>query len=88
MRNVASAIGVVIGSVAVANKMDAQQDMLINALGASTANLYSGSNALANVLPINKLNGRQQAVVRKAFWISIRNIWIVAVCFSAVGLLV
>lgn len=88
VRNVASAIGVVIGSVAVANKMDAQQDMFINALGASTANLYSGSNAQANVLLINKLNGPQQAVVRKAFWISIRNIWIVAVCFSAAGLLV
>ena len=88
VRNVASAIGVVLGSVIVANKMDAQQDMLIMALGASTANLYSGSNAQANVLLINNLNGAQQAIVRKAFWTSIRNIWILAVCFSAAGLLV
>ena len=88
VRNVASAIGVVLGSVIVANKMDAQQAMLFKALGASTANLYSGSNAQANVLLINKLNGAQQAIVRKAFWTPIRNIWIVAVCFSAAGLLV
>ena len=62
--------------------------MLTDALGPSTANLYSGSNAQANVLLINNLTGPQQAIVRKAFWISIRNIWIVAVCFSAAGLLI
>lgn len=67
VRNVASAIGVVIGSVAFANKMDAQKDTLIDGLGVSTANLFSGSNAQANILRIKSLDGSQQRVVRKAF---------------------
>ena len=88
VRSVASAIGVVIGSVTVSNKMDGQQDMLINQLGASTANLFSGSNAQANVFHIEDLDNAQQRIVHKAFWLSIRNIWIIGVSFAAAGFLI
>ncbi|KAI4135050.1 MAG: hypothetical protein LQ347_001001 [Umbilicaria vellea] len=44
VRNVGSAIGVVIGSVALANRMDVQEDMLIDVLGVLTANLFYDSN--------------------------------------------
>lgn len=88
MRNVASAIGVVIGSVAVSNKMNDQQGLLISELGASTASLFSGSSAQANVFRIGDLTDAQQRIIHKAFWSSIRNIWIIAVSFAAAGFLV
>ena len=88
VRNVASAIGVVIGSVTFANKMNVQQEKLIDVLGASSASLFSGNNAQANVLHINTLGGSQQKAVHGAYWTSIRDIWIVAACFGAAGLLV
>ena len=88
VRNVASAIGVVIGSVTFANKMNVQQEKLIDVLGISTASLFSGNNAQANVLHINTLGDSQQNAVHRAYWTSIRDIWIVAACFGAAGLLV
>ena len=88
MRNVASAIGVVIGSVAVSNKMNDQQSILFQELGASAADLFSGSNAQANVFRIGDLDSAQQKIVHQAFWLSIRNIWTIGVAFAAAGLLV
>ncbi|KAL7623781.1 hypothetical protein AAE478_005334 [Parahypoxylon ruwenzoriense] len=88
VRNVASAIGVVLGSVAFSNKMNTQEQMLVDALGPTTANLFSGSNAEANVLLVKTLDPSIQGVVIHAFWVSMRNIWIVSVCFSGVALLV
>jgi MFS family permease len=88
VRNVASAIGVVIGSVAFSNRMDAQQASLSAALGPTTASLFSGSNAQANVLFINTLSALDQQIVVEAFWLSIRDIWLVTVCIAALGLFV
>ncbi|KAF1948583.1 MFS general substrate transporter [Byssothecium circinans] len=82
VRNVASAMGVVIGGVAFSNKMNEQKDRLTQALGAGTADLYSGSNAQANVIRIRNLPASQQEIVRLTFWSSMRSIWIVAVAFS------
>lgn len=86
-RNVASAVSIVIGSVALSNKMEAQQDMLRHALGDAVAKLLSGSNAQANLVLIQKLNAPQAKVVRHAFYQSVRVIWIETVCFAAAGLL-
>ncbi|KAG6995602.1 hypothetical protein G7Y79_00044g080730 [Physcia stellaris] len=88
VRNVASAIGVVVGSAVFANKMNIQRKELIDVLGVSTANLFSGNNAQANVLYINNLGDGQRNTVHRASWTSIRDIWINAACFAAAGLLV
>jgi hypothetical protein len=88
VRNIASAIGVVIGSVTFSNKMDAQEAMLADKLGSSTGELFRGSNAQANVLLIGRLDSAQQHIVREAFWVSLRDIWIVAVCFASAALLI
>ncbi|KAJ5698622.1 MFS multidrug transporter-like protein [Penicillium macrosclerotiorum] len=88
VRNVASAIGVVLGSVAFANKMNAREDSLVDALGPTKADLFSGSNAQANVLLIDTLPMSQQKVVRDAFWLSVRDIWILAMSFAAAAFLV
>ncbi|KAF3764673.1 MFS general substrate transporter [Cryphonectria parasitica EP155] len=87
VRAVANAIGVVIGSATFANKMDAQQGTLVKLLGASTAQLFSGASAQANVLKIGTLSSSQRSIVRQVYWMAIRNIWVVAVCFAAVGIL-
>jgi hypothetical protein len=87
VRNVASAIGVVLGSVAFANKMNAEQGRLIDEVGSPTADLFSGSNAQANVLLVRTLDASQQDAILDAFAESIKHIWIVAVCFAAAALL-
>ncbi|CAI7591596.1 unnamed protein product [Penicillium glandicola] len=88
VRNVASAIGVVLGSVAFSNKMNSRQDSLIDALGPANADLFSGSNAQANVLLIDTFSESQQTVIRDAFWISVREIWILGISFTAAAFLV
>ncbi|KAJ6092093.1 MFS multidrug transporter-like protein [Penicillium canescens] len=88
VRNVASAIGVVLGSVAFANKMNAREDSLVDALGPAKAVLFSGSNAQANVLLIDTFPTSQQKIIRDAFWASVRDIWILAISFAAAALLV
>ena len=88
VRSLASAIGVVLGNVAFSNKMNDQYDSIIDALGASAAIRFSGANAQASILTIASLSRLQQQVVDDAFYTSIKDIWIVAVCFAAVGLFV
>jgi len=90
VRNVASAIGVVIGSVAFANKMNDQANTLTDALGGAPerARLFDGHNAQANVLLIAALESPQeQDAVRRAYWVSLRSIWIIAIAFSVGALL-
>lgn len=74
-----------IGSVAFSNKMAAQQDMLRSVVGDTIANLWSGNNAQANLFQIHTLNGSQEKVVRNAFFIPVRVIWIEAICSAAAG---
>ncbi|KAK4122078.1 MFS general substrate transporter [Parathielavia appendiculata] len=89
VRNVASAIGVVIGSVAFANKMNDQQDQLRDTLGSFNSTLFTGSNAQANVLLIKTLpDDSHQELLRHVFCISLRSIWIIAVSFAGTALLI
>lgn len=88
VRNIASAVGVVVGSVVFTNQMNTQQQGLADALGAQTAGLFLGSNAQANVLIVGTFDSATQAVIRRSFWESMRDIWIVAACLEAGGLLV
>ncbi len=87
VRNVASAIGVVIGSVAFSNKMNDYQDGLRDALGASTAMLFTGSNAQANVLLVETLPDTSRDLVREAFYLSLQSIWSIATSFAGAALL-
>lgn len=88
IRNVASAIAVVIGSVAFANGMQSQQGQLRSELGPDLASSFSRDNAQANIPLIESLDDHPRNIVRQAFLHAIRNVWIEAVCFAAVGLIV
>lgn len=88
VRSVSSAVGIVVGSAAFANKMNAEQNNLVDVLGPVNATLFTGSNAQANVLLANAMpSGPQQTAVREAYWQALRVIWIVAVSFSGLALL-
>lgn len=88
VRNLASAIGVVIGSATYANKMNAGHGQLVSILGAQEASYFSGNEAQANVLRIPHLSIAQQDAVRIVSWAAIRDIWIVAVCIAGAAFLV
>ena len=87
-RSMASAISVVVGSAAFANKMTAQYDTILAAVAGdtATANLLTGSNAQANLFLVDALPSEARAVVRKALYTAIQEIWIQTVCFSVAGL--
>jgi hypothetical protein len=62
--------------------------MLRAALGPQTAAAFGGGSAGANVGVIQTLPDDQKAVARTAFSDSLSIMWILYVCFSAVGLAV
>ncbi|KAH8881851.1 MFS drug transporter [Thozetella sp. PMI_491] len=88
VRNLAMAVGVVIGSVAFSNKMTSQQGILQREVGPALASHFSGENAQASVSLLDTLDIAQQTVIRHAYHVAIREVWIEAVCFAAAGLVV
>ncbi len=89
VRNMASAIGVVIGSVSFVNKMGDQYNTVLAAVGGdvATARALTGSSAQANLLLVDGLAPAAQVVVRQALYVAQRTIWIQTVCFLGAGLL-
>lgn len=88
VRNLGSAISVVVGSVIFQNEMKSQQSTLRSSLGAEAASSFGGGAAGANVGLINSLPGPQKAVARGAFAKSLSTMWILYAVFGAVGLLI
>jgi EmrB/QacA subfamily drug resistance transporter len=88
VRNLGSAISVVIGSVIFNNEMKKREPILRAALGDQTASAFGGGSAGANIGIIQRLPENQKAVARQAFSNSLSTMWIIYVCFSAAGLLV
>ncbi|EFQ93629.1 hypothetical protein CFE70_008472 [Pyrenophora teres f. teres 0-1] len=88
VRNLGSAISVVVGGVVFNNEIRTKQSELAAALGTQTASMFSGGSAGANVRVIQSLPEAQRAVARKAFADSLSKMWILYVAFAAVGLCV
>ncbi|KAF2467536.1 MFS general substrate transporter [Lindgomyces ingoldianus] len=86
IRNLGSAISIVVGSVVFQNQMISKQAMLRASLGPQTASAFGGGSAGANVRIIASLPDSQKAVARKAFADSLSTMWILYVVFAAVGL--
>ncbi|GAB7341532.1 hypothetical protein MBLNU457_7749t1 [Dothideomycetes sp. NU457] len=88
VRNLGTAISVVIGQVVYQNQMVKQTSALRAALGDRVANALSGSGAGANVQVIDSLPPAQKNIAQAAFADSLHPMWIMYVCLSGVGLLV
>ncbi|CAK7225175.1 hypothetical protein SCUCBS95973_005772 [Sporothrix curviconia] len=88
VRSMASAISVVIGSTAFSNKMSAQYDAVLAAVGGNTtiATALTGANAQANLFMVDAMPPAEQVPIRLALYNAVRVIWIATVVFAAVGL--
>jgi len=88
VRQLATSISIVIGSVVFQNQMQGQHPRLVQELGAETANLLAGANAASNVGLVAQLPGRDGDVAREAYFSSLRTMYIMYVAFSGAGLIV
>jgi hypothetical protein len=86
IRQLASAASVVLGNVVFQNQMSDQGATLRAAVGPRLGALLSGSAAGANVELVDGLPPAARDVVRRAFADSLSTMWIMYVCFAAVGL--
>lgn len=88
VRNLGSAIAIVVGSVVFQNEMVSKESILQASLGPQTAAALGGGSAGANVGIVKTLPEDQKKVARQAFSDSLSTMWIMYVAFSAVGLAV
>ncbi|KAJ4345586.1 uncharacterized protein N0V89_011719 [Didymosphaeria variabile] len=88
VRNLGSAISIVVGSVVFQNEMISKQPLLRSALGEKTAAAFGGGSAGANVGLINTLPDNEKEIAREAFADSLSTMWILYVCFAGAGLAV
>lgn len=75
LRSIATAVSVVIGGVLFQNEMNSANPRLVEKLGSAAAQ-FKGDEALANIEFIAALPQDQQAVVREAYFESLRTMWI------------
>lgn len=87
VRNFATAISVVIGSVVFQNIITDREQILIDALGPQSAEHLGGFNAGAEVGFINALPAEQKTIARGVFGDAFHYMWIMYCVFSSVGLL-
>ncbi|KUJ24664.1 MFS general substrate transporter [Mollisia scopiformis] len=87
-RNISTAISVVIGSVVFQNEMQKRHSSLVASLGPTLANQLGGGNAGASVGIVTALPPAQREIARRAFWESLRIMWILYVAFAALGLFI
>ncbi|KAF4637158.1 hypothetical protein G7Y89_g908 [Cudoniella acicularis] len=86
VRNLSTAISVVIGGVVFQNEMQKKLPALSASLGPELAQALSGGSAGASVGVVDQLPPAQRVVARQAFAESLSTMWIMYVCFAALGL--
>ncbi|RMZ90402.1 hypothetical protein DV736_g2361, partial [Chaetothyriales sp. CBS 134916] len=87
IRSLACAVGVVIGSAILSNRMTSHQPALEVSLGGLAAR-FSGRASQASIPLINSLpTTSQRNAVRQAYYYSIQIIWIEVVCLTAGALI-
>ena len=87
IRNIASSIAVVIGSVLFSNSLRNQRSKLAS-VSPQLAELLTTGDAQANVFAIDKLPDQVRAVGRSAIALSLRKDWIMFTALAAVGLVI
>jgi EmrB/QacA subfamily drug resistance transporter len=88
MRNLGSAISVVVGSVAFQNEMGSRSARLESELEPELASKFNQGSAGANVYIIHSLPEPQKTVAKEAFADSLGTMWIMYVAFSGAALLI
>ncbi|KID62948.1 Efflux pump dotC [Metarhizium brunneum] len=86
VRSIANAVSIVVGGVIFQNEMTAANPRLVQELGANVAQNFNGDQASAKVNAIWDLPQAQQVIVRKTFFHSLRDVWIMYVAFAGLSL--
>lgn len=86
-RNIATAIGVVVGNVVFQNSMLKKESYLKANLSPAAAEMLSAKNAEASVFLVDKLPALERDIARAAYYSSLRNVWLTAVAFAAAGMI-
>src|ERR1700753_2809874 len=87
VRNIATSMSVVIGSVVFQNAMKKRSNQLVAALGPATAAKLSGFQAAASVQIVQSLPPAQRDVARRVVAESLHDMWVMYTAFAALGLL-
>ncbi|KAK0383924.1 hypothetical protein NLU13_8015 [Sarocladium strictum] len=88
IRQMGTAISVVVGGVIFNNEMQKQAGTLERELGPELAAKLSGNEAAASTQIVGKLQGRDGEIARGAYWNALRTMYIVYTAFAALGLFV
>ncbi|KAK3330007.1 major facilitator superfamily domain-containing protein [Apodospora peruviana] len=88
VRQLWTAISLVIGGVVFQNGMEKQYPTLVAELGVETANLLSGHNAASNVGVVATLPGKEGDIARAAYLKSLKTMYIMYVAFAGLGLII
>lgn len=88
-RSLAEALSVVIGGVVFQNGMKMQAPALVaSGLSANLTQAFSGGDAAANVMLVATImDPIQRGVVKEAFALSLKHMWILYTCVSAGGVI-
>jgi EmrB/QacA subfamily drug resistance transporter len=86
VRNIATSMSVVIGSVVFQNAMTKRLPTLVAALGQPLASQLSGFQAAASVTLVQSLPPAQRTIARGVVADSLHDMWIMYVAFAALGL--
>ncbi|KAK5681299.1 hypothetical protein LTS10_007061 [Elasticomyces elasticus] len=88
LRNIFTAVSIVLGGVVIQNSMSSHTDLLrASGLNETLIEAFSGGQAAANVELIGTIQDQTaKNVVKTAFASSLRNMWIMYTCIAAFGL--
>jgi len=87
IRQLSSAISVVLGGVVFQNGMESHSQSLQIEVGSIIASMFTGKEAAANVLLIQGLGDSEKMAVRRVFAASLKQMWILFACTAATGLI-
>ncbi|KAK5651526.1 hypothetical protein OQA88_11980 [Cercophora sp. LCS_1] len=88
IRQLSTAVSIVIGGVVFQNAMQSQYPRLVAELGPDTANLLSGAQAASSVGRVNQLPDHERAIARLAYYESLRTMYIMYAAFAGLGLII
>jgi len=88
IRQLFTAISIVIGGVVFQNGMQSQYPTLLRELGPETAHLLSGKNAASSVGMVAALPEADRVIAQQAYATSLRTMYIMYTVFAAVGLVI
>lgn len=88
VRQLSTAISIVIGGVVFQNAMQTQYPHLVAELGPDTASHFSGANAASSVGLLAELPDDDRTIARLAYFESLRTMYIMYAAFAGLGLFI